>query len=98
GKLELPGTVHRELTFEGSEIRIRAEDLPDQVKCAEAVVPGDEKDFVLRCEGGSGAKLGAFPIRIASRAPNTGRKTKEEYKIADPSAKLVIGEGNRKEK
>src|SRR5262249_53523969 len=93
GKTEIAGKVHRELTFEGGEVRIRAEDLPEQVKCAEVLVPADQRDFVLRCEAGAGAKPGNFPIRITSNAPNTGRKTKEDYKIADITAKMVIGEG-----
>ena len=91
GKMEVAGKIHRELTFEGGEIRIVAEDLPEQVQCPAVVVPADSKDFILRCEAGPGAKSGAFPIRIASSAPDTGRKVKAEYKIADVEARLVVG-------
>ncbi len=91
GKVEVAGKIHRELTFEGGEIRIAAEDLPDQVQCPGVVVPAGQRDFTLRCEAGRGAKAGAFPIRIASSAPDTGRKVKAEYKIADVEAKLVVG-------
>jgi hypothetical protein len=95
GKMELAGKVRRELTFEGGEIHIHAEDLPEQVSCPAIVVPADKRDFVLRCEAGAGAKPGAFPIRIASDAPDTGRKAKEDYKIADLTANLVVGEAAR---
>jgi hypothetical protein len=95
GRMEVTGTVHREPTFEGGEIHIHAEDLPEQVKCPAVVVPGDKQDFVLSCEAVSGAKTGSFPIRIASNAPDTGRKNKADYKIADLAAKLVVGDGAR---
>src|SRR5207247_2522934 len=39
GKIEVVGKIHRELTFEGGEIRIAAEDLPEQVQCPAVVVP-----------------------------------------------------------
>ena len=91
GKMEVAGTVHRELTFEGGEIHIHAEDLPEQVKCPAVVVPADKQDFVLSCDAAPGAKPGAFPVRIASNAPDTGRKNKADYKIADVTAKLVVG-------
>jgi len=93
--MEVAGTVHRELTFEGGEIHIHAEDLPEQVKCPAVVVPADKTDFVLGCEAAPGAKAGSFPIRIASNAPETGRKNKADYKIADLAAKLVVGETAR---
>ena len=91
GKMEVAGKIHRELTFEGGEIRIAAEDLPDHVQCPAVTVRAGQRDFVLRCEAGPGAKSGAFPIRIASSAPDTGRNVKAEYKIADVEAKLVVG-------
>ena len=47
GKLEVAGKIHRELTFEGGEIRIAAEDLPDQVQCPAVVVPADKRDKVV---------------------------------------------------
>jgi hypothetical protein len=93
--MEVAGTVHREPTFEGGEIHIRAEDLPEQVKCPAVVVPADKHDFVLSCEAVTGAKAGSFPIRIASNAPDTGRKNKADYKIADLTAKLVVGNAAR---
>jgi hypothetical protein len=95
GKMEVAGTVHREPTFEGGEIHIHAEDLPEQVKCPAVIVPADKLDFVLSCEAAPSAKAGSFPIRIASNAPDTGRKNKADYKIADLAAKLVVGAGAR---
>jgi hypothetical protein len=92
GKMEIAGKVRRELTFEGGEIRIAVEDLPDQVQCPAVTVPADQQDFTLRCAAGADAKSGAFPIRIASAAPDTGRKAKAEYKIPDVEAKLVVGD------
>src|SRR5450432_3798210 len=76
-ELEVSGEVHRELTFEGGEIRLHAEDLPEHVTCPAVVVPADQKSFALRCEASAEAKAGSFPIRIVSNAPNTGRKIKE---------------------
>jgi hypothetical protein len=96
GGMEVSGRVFRELTFEGGEIRIHAEDLPEHVKCTAAVVPADQRDFTLRCEAAAEAARGSFPIRIASNAPDTGRKEKEDYKIADLDAKLVVGEAASK--
>ncbi len=92
GAMQVAGRVFRELTFEGGEVRIHAADLPDHVKCADVTVPADQKKFTLSCEATSEAKRGGFPIRIASNAPNTGRKDKEDYKIADLEAKLVVGD------
>lgn len=90
GKLEVPGEVRRELTFEGGEIRIRAEDLPDHVSCLEVAVPAGQAKFTLACTAAAAAKPGAFDVRIASSAPDTGRKQKAEYKIPDLSAKLTV--------
>jgi hypothetical protein len=95
GKVEVAGTVHREPTFEGGEIHIQAEDLPEQVKCPAVVVAAGKQDFVLSCEAAPGAKTGTFPVRIAANAPDTGRKNKADYKIADVSAKLVVGDAAR---
>jgi hypothetical protein len=92
GKVEVAGTVHRELTFEGGAIKITADDLPDHVQCPAVTVPADQRKFALVCEAAAGAKAGTFPIRIASAAPDVGRKAKAEYKIADVAAKLVVGE------
>src|SRR5262249_32301469 len=96
GMTEVAGTIHRELTFEGGEIRITAEDLPEKVTCPVVTVPATERGFKLRCEASAGAKAGSVPIRLPSAAPNTGRKAPAEYKIADIDAKLVIGESVRK--
>ena len=93
--MEVAGTVHREPTFEGGEIHIRTEDLPEQVKCPAVIVPAGKQDFVMSCEAAPGAKPGAFPVRIASNAPDTGRKNKADYKIADVTAKLVVGDAGR---
>jgi len=95
GKVEIAGKVHREPTFEGGEIHIQAEDLPEQVKCPAVVVPAGKQEFTLSCEAAAGAKPGAFPVRIASNAPDTGRKSKADYKIADIPVTLVIGNGAR---
>ncbi|MBI3473873.1 MAG: hypothetical protein HY013_21160, partial [Candidatus Solibacter usitatus] len=90
GSAEVAGQVRRELTFEGGEIRIQAEDLPEGVKCAGVVVAAAQRDFTLRCEAGPQAKPGSHEIRIASSAPDTGSKAKAEYKIADVNARLVV--------
>ncbi len=92
GKLSLAGRVRREPTFEGGLIKLQAEDLPDHVSCAPVEVAEDRKDFTLTCSADAAAKPGVFPIRISSVAPNTGRKAKADYKIADVEAKLHIGQ------
>jgi hypothetical protein len=84
------GSVRRELTFEGGEIRIRIEDLPDGVACAEATVPAGGTAFGIACNAAASAKPGAFDVRLASSAPDTGRKQKAEYKIPDVHMKLVV--------
>jgi hypothetical protein len=89
-KVEVPGTVRREPTFEGGLIRIQPEDLPDNVKCPVVEVPAGQKEFVLACEAAPNAKAGTFEIRIASVAPETGRKAKADYKIPDLNARLMV--------
>jgi hypothetical protein len=90
-KVQIPGKVRREPTFEGGLIKIQPEDLPDNVKCAPVEVPENQKDFLLSCEAEPNAKPGAFEIRLASVAPETGRKAKADYKIPDLTAKLQVG-------
>ena len=36
------------------------------------------------------AAAGSYDVRITSAAPETGQRTKEEYKIGDVNAKLVV--------
>ena len=93
GKAEVAGTVRREPTFEGGEVRIQGDDLPEHVTCPAVLVPADQKEFMLTCEAAAGAKAGSFDIRISSTAPNTGRKIKQDYKGADVNAKLLVGAG-----
>ncbi|MEO7650442.1 MAG: hypothetical protein ABIZ80_08225, partial [Bryobacteraceae bacterium] len=91
GKAEIAGWVRRELTFEGGEVRVQGDDLPEHVTCPAVLVPADQKKFVLTCEAGASAKPGSFDVRISSTAPNTGRNTKQDYKGADVNAKLHVG-------
>jgi hypothetical protein len=91
GRVEVRGHARREPTFEGSLIKIQAEDLPEHVRCAGVDVPEGQTEFVLACEAGPAAAPGTYPIRIASRAPETGRRAKDEYKIADLETRLVVG-------
>lgn len=97
-QFEIAGKVRREPTFEGAEIRVKAEDLPDGVSCSAAEVAPDSRAFSLKCESGAGAPSGTHEIRITSVAPNTGRKAKADYKIADISTKLVVAGTNRGDK
>ncbi len=90
GKVEITGSVRRELTFEGGEIRVNVEDLPDDVSCPEVVIPSGKTAFTLVCSAGVAAKPGAFDVRIDSAAPDTGRKQKAEYKIPDLNMKLMV--------
>jgi hypothetical protein len=95
GKAEVAGNVRREPTFEGGAIRLEVEDLPDGVKCPGVEVPPERTEFVLACEASPSAKAGSFPVRIASTAPDTGRKAKQDYKIADVNARLVVAGSSR---
>jgi hypothetical protein len=90
GKVTVSGKVRREPTFEGGPIRIQVEDLPDGVKCPMVEVAAEQREFTLACEAAAQAKPGAFPVRIASVAPETGHKAKADYKIADLDGRLVI--------
>ncbi len=90
GKVAVSGKVRREPTFEGGAIKVQVEDLPDGVKCPMVEVSADQTEFTLACEAAAGAKPGTFPVRISSTAPDTGRKNKADYKIADLDGKLVI--------
>ncbi len=90
GSAELTGSVRREPTFEGGEVRVAAEDLPEGVRCPAVLVPAGQRDFTLRCEATAAAAPGTHEIRLTSAAPNVGRKAKSEYKIADVNARLVI--------
>lgn len=94
-KMELRGSVRREPTFEGSTVRVQAEDLPDNVKCGAAEVAEDQKTFVVTCAASAEAIPGDYAIRVTSVAPNVGRKQKADYKISDIDAKLKIGKTER---
>ena len=94
-KMELRGTVRREPTFEGSTVRVQAEDLPDNVKCGVAEVAEEQKAFVVSCEASAEAVPGDYDIRVTSVAPNVGRKQKADYKVSDIDAKLKIGKTER---
>jgi hypothetical protein len=94
-KIEVRGTVRREPTFEGSTVRVQAEDLPDNVKCSPVEVAEDQKAFVLSCEASAEAAPGDYDIRVTSVAPNVGRKQKADYKVSDIDAKLKIGKTER---
>ena len=94
-RLELRGSVRREPTFEGSTVRVQAEDLPDNVKCGAAEVAEDQKTFLVTCEASAEAIPGDYAIRVTSVAPNVGRKQKADYKISDIDAKLKIGKTER---
>jgi len=89
-KLTFKGSVSREPTFMGSTIRLSVQDLPDHVTCPVVDVPQNEKRFVITCKAEPQAAAGTYDVRITPVAPETGQKTKEEYKIGDINAKLVV--------
>ncbi len=89
-KVEIAGKVHREPTFEGGLVKIGMQDLPDGVTCAAAEVPAGELDFTLTCSAAMSATKGAHEVRVASEAPDTGRKAKDTYKGPDVTGKLRI--------
>jgi hypothetical protein len=90
-RTEIRGQVHREPTFEGSLVKLDASELPEHVKCTPVEVPDGQRDFLIACEAGAAAVPGTYEIQIRSAAPDTGRKAKDEYKIADVPAKLIVG-------
>ena len=87
---EFKGAIHRELTFEGGLIRIEAQDLPDGITCDTVEVPAEEKSFRLRCSAGANAAPGNHEIRLTASAPETGKKTKDTYKIPDTAAHVIV--------
>jgi hypothetical protein len=90
-RAELRGTVYREPTFQGGLVQVRAQDLPDGLRCDDVDVAADRREFVLACEASASVQAGAHEIRIASSAPDTGRaNAKDTYKIPDIAAKLVV--------
>ena len=88
--VRVAGHIRREPTFEGGVVKVQVEDLPDGVTCPAVEVPADKSAFSISCNAAATAQPGAFEVRIASVAPSTGRNTKQEYKIADLNAKVVI--------
>jgi hypothetical protein len=90
-RAQIRGKVHREPTFEGSFVKLDASELPEHVRCTPVEVPDGQRDFLIACEAGAAAVPGAYEIQIRSVAPDTGRKAKDEYKIADVPAKLIVG-------
>lgn len=89
-KMTFRGSVLREPTFLGSLIRLQVQDLPDHVNCPAVEVPEPEKRFTIACKAETEAAAGVYDVRITSAAPDTGQRTKEEYKIGDINAKLVV--------
>jgi hypothetical protein len=89
---QVTGKVRREPTFEGAAVRVQIEDLPDGVSCPQVEVPIDKKEFSVACSASASAKAGASEVRVTSMAPETGRKTKQDYKIADINAKITIAQ------
>jgi hypothetical protein len=89
-RTEIRGSLYREPTFEGSVVKLEAAELPEGVKCAPVEVPETSRAFQITCEADLNAAPGSYQIQIRSAAPDTGRKAKDEYKIADVPAKLVV--------
>jgi hypothetical protein len=92
GNMELVGRVEREPGFDGI-IKLKAEDLPDHVACAEVTVPVDQTEFRLRFESSAEAKTGEFEVRLTSAATVPERTDKQEFKIPDVIALLVVTPG-----
>ena len=89
GRLELVGKVEREPGF-NVIVRVKAEDLPDHVVCPEVVVPVDQTEFRLVFESTADVKPGAFEVRLTSAATLPERSDKQEFKIPDLKAQLVV--------
>ena len=89
-KLTFRGSILREPTFLGSMIRLNVQDLPDHVTCPTVEVPESQKRFTIDCKAAPAAAAGSYDVRITSAAPDTGQRTKEEYKIGDINTKLIV--------
>ncbi len=89
-KMVFKGTIYREPTFLGSTVKLTVQDLPDNVTCPTVEVPAAEKRFTIACTAAPQAAAGTYDVRITSVAPETGQRTKEEYKIGDVNAKLTV--------
>lgn len=90
GTGQLTGTIFREPTFEGGLVKVKASELPDHVQCEPVEVAAADTEFALPCVAKPEAKPGPHVIRIASEAPDTGKKAKDTYKIPDVDTKLVV--------
>src|SRR5687768_3331503 len=90
GKMEIAGAVHREPTFEGGLVKLEVRDLPDGVACGTAEVAADVREWRVTCEATASAKAGDYDVRLASTAPDTGRKAPDTYKAGDLPLKLKI--------
>ncbi len=92
GKIELAGTVHREVNFPGT-VNIMIGDPPDKVSCPAVVVPDGKSDFHLVCEAAPGAPEGDFEVHLVSSATVPGRTDKREFSIPPVSARMVLRGG-----
>jgi Bacterial pre-peptidase C-terminal domain len=93
GKVELIGKVEREAGFP-AVVTVKVEDPPDQVICPEVVVPADQDNFRIAIEAGQDARPGTFEVRLSSSATVPERRDKQEFKIPDLKAQLIVVPGS----
>lgn len=92
GRTAVAGKIKREPGF-NAIVRVRAEDLPEQVSCEEVLVAADRTDFQLVFEAAPGASPGNFEVRLASAATLPERADQQEFKIPDLKAQLIVMPG-----
>ncbi|MGH9673957.1 MAG: hypothetical protein ACRD44_12315, partial [Bryobacteraceae bacterium] len=92
GRIAVRGEVYREPTFLGGVVQLRAQDLPEGVRCEEVDVPASERSFTMTCQASTAVNAGVHEIRFSAAAPETGRaNAKDTYKIPDVAARLSVG-------
>jgi hypothetical protein len=86
---EIRGEIQREPGFD-AVVKLQVEDLPQQVKAQELVIPADQSSFSLVLTAGPNTQPGTFDVRLASSATVADRKDKQEFKIPDLRAQLDV--------
>jgi hypothetical protein len=87
--IEIQGKIEREPGFD-AVVKLKVEDLPQQVTSQEAVVPTDQTNFRLVLTAGPNSPPGTFEVRLSSSATLAGRKDNQEFKIPDLKASLDV--------
>ncbi|MBI3667573.1 MAG: PPC domain-containing protein [Acidobacteria bacterium] len=90
GKTEIAGRLRREQDF-NAPITVKADNLPANVSCSTAEVPGGAEEFTLKCEATVAAPAGEYTIELGSSSTLAGRnKENVPYTIPPVEARLIV--------